>query len=225
MIFDSIRDLEARLAGFVGDVDPGSAKGRKRARILAAATGLFVAQGYRKTNIDEIARAAGIAKGTVYLYFATKAEVLIAAVARAKLGGLALLSDVYEPGISARERLRRWLRASLLTVAGSPLLSRIAAGPQEFAAALADIDPGLRDASFAEYHEFLGGLLDAAVHPRVLAAPERRERIVALDSLRFFAPLLGGEQVRQGLAVERLADLLATMIVDGVHSPGPAAAS
>lgn len=216
MVFRSLRDLEDRLTGFIGDVDPNSPKGSKRARILAAATDLFITQGYRKTNIDEIARAAAIAKGTVYLYFATKADVLLAAVAYEKRRGLALLGDVFDPAASGRERLRRYVRAALLMVAGSPLLTRVAAGEQEFAAVLADVDPALRTASLADHHEFLGGLLDAAVHPQVLTPELRRERIVALDAIRFFAPKLRSEQVHHGLGVERLAEVLATVLVDGV---------
>jgi AcrR family transcriptional regulator len=44
----------------------------KRAAILAAALKLFGQYGFRRTSIDDIAREAGIAKGTVYLYVETK---------------------------------------------------------------------------------------------------------------------------------------------------------
>lgn len=43
--------------------------------ILAAAGRLFTQFGYRRTAMDDIAREAGMAKGTLYLYFAGKAEV------------------------------------------------------------------------------------------------------------------------------------------------------
>lgn len=45
----------------------------KREAILAAALGLFGRYGYRRTSIDDIAREAGIAKGTVYLHVESKA--------------------------------------------------------------------------------------------------------------------------------------------------------
>ncbi len=45
--------------------------GKERA-ILDAAMRLFSQRGYRKTSIEEIAAAAGIGKGTVYLYFESK---------------------------------------------------------------------------------------------------------------------------------------------------------
>ncbi len=44
----------------------------KARRILAAATSLFARYGYKRTSIDDIAREAEIAKGTIYLYFDSK---------------------------------------------------------------------------------------------------------------------------------------------------------
>jgi AcrR family transcriptional regulator len=53
----------------------------KRATILDAAIGLFSRYGFKRTSIDDVAREAGIAKGTVYLYFENK-EVLFTEVCR-----------------------------------------------------------------------------------------------------------------------------------------------
>ncbi|MCL6261792.1 TetR/AcrR family transcriptional regulator [Craterilacuibacter sp. RT1T] len=52
--------------------------------ILDAALALFVEKGYSATKIDDIARAAGVTKGTPYLYFPSKADIL-KAVVREKL--------------------------------------------------------------------------------------------------------------------------------------------
>lgn len=51
----------------------------KRARILAAAERLYLRYGIRRTSIDDVAHEAGIAKGTIYLYYDSK-ETLNAAV-------------------------------------------------------------------------------------------------------------------------------------------------
>jgi AcrR family transcriptional regulator len=48
---------------------------KRRAAILDAALKLFSQYGYRRTSIDDIARAAEIAKGTVYLSFKSKEEI------------------------------------------------------------------------------------------------------------------------------------------------------
>src|SRR5438445_2606103 len=48
----------------------------KRTAILDAARDLFSRKGYEETTIAEIAQAAGVAVGTVYLYFRNKHELL-----------------------------------------------------------------------------------------------------------------------------------------------------
>ena len=52
----------------------------KRAAILDAALGEFLSNGVRASRVEDIARLAGVAKGTLYLYFPSK-ESLLAALA------------------------------------------------------------------------------------------------------------------------------------------------
>jgi AcrR family transcriptional regulator len=84
---------------------------RKDARpgeILAAARAVFLEAGFAAARVDEIARGAGVSKGTVYLYFPTK-EALFEAVVKADflpvIEGLrsAIASD---PDASAIDQLR-----------------------------------------------------------------------------------------------------------------------
>jgi len=61
---------------------------RKEARpseILAAALDNFIERGYAATKLDDVAKRAGITKGTLYLYFPNKEE-LFKAVVREALG-------------------------------------------------------------------------------------------------------------------------------------------
>jgi AcrR family transcriptional regulator len=48
-----------------------------RARIREAANQLFLEQGYEATTVDAIVAAAGISKGTFYLYFERKEDLLL----------------------------------------------------------------------------------------------------------------------------------------------------
>ncbi len=67
---------------------------RKQARpseIIAAALDLFVERGYAATKLEDVARRAGVTKGTMYLYFDSK-ENLFRAVVRDALG------PIYEAG-------------------------------------------------------------------------------------------------------------------------------
>ena len=52
--------------------------GNKRERIIAAAAKLFGDKGYHDTTTAEIAESAGVAAGTIYIYFSSKEELLVA---------------------------------------------------------------------------------------------------------------------------------------------------
>ena len=49
----------------------------KRERILRAAVKVFARKGFYAARVSEIAKAAGVADGTIYLYFENKDDVLI----------------------------------------------------------------------------------------------------------------------------------------------------
>jgi AcrR family transcriptional regulator len=56
---------------------------RKEARpseLLAAALDLFVERGFAATKLDDVAARAGVSKGTLYLYFASKEELFKAVI-------------------------------------------------------------------------------------------------------------------------------------------------
>lgn len=55
--------------------------GRER-RIMDAAAGLFARHGFDKTTVDEIADAAGVSKGAIYLHFESKDALFEAVLAR-----------------------------------------------------------------------------------------------------------------------------------------------
>jgi AcrR family transcriptional regulator len=57
----------------------------RRAQILEAALRVFSRDGFHDAKVDAIAREAGVAKGTIYLYFATKEAILSALVAQYSL--------------------------------------------------------------------------------------------------------------------------------------------
>lgn len=82
----------------------------KRAAILDAATAIFAKRGFFGSQVADVARAAGIAAGTVYLYFRSKDEILTSIFDRTMQEaideGRAALADVGDPV----ERLRKIAR-------------------------------------------------------------------------------------------------------------------
>jgi len=69
---------------------------QKRKLILDAAESLFAKHGYHSTEVEEIAKTAGMAKGTIYNYFKSKESILISVFEE----GVHELSLTMEAGIS-----------------------------------------------------------------------------------------------------------------------------
>src|SRR3954468_7439635 len=57
--------------------DRGERGGDKRERILVAAERIFARHGFFAARVSEIAKEAGVADGTIYLYFKSKDDLLI----------------------------------------------------------------------------------------------------------------------------------------------------
>lgn len=74
--------------------------------ILRAAEELLLECGYQETSIDDIAARVGIAKGTVYLHFASKEDIVIALVERGTHEALCSLEPIFHSDDSPREKLR-----------------------------------------------------------------------------------------------------------------------
>ncbi len=81
--------------------------GDKRVAILRAATRVFARHGYFNSKVADIARAAQVADGTVYLYFKSKEEILHSIfdqnMAEAIAAGRKLIENLDDP----RQKLRR----------------------------------------------------------------------------------------------------------------------
>ena len=161
-------------------------KSLRRGEILAAARKVFGAHGYDNATLDEVAREAEFAKGTLYSYFDSKADLFAALVehefdefednikqvlarqpdaVEAARAGIAVLlsffqsrSDFYRVAISLRETGKREEADKIRRVVKKRL------------SALADLlgsrfAEGIRDSFFKEYDaRFLGFLLLGTVH-------------------------------------------------------------
>ncbi len=87
--------------------NPRAAVPDKREAIMRAATQVFAANGYANSKVADIARRAGVADGTVYLYFRSKEEILHSIFDRhageALVEGRKQIAELTD----AREKLRR----------------------------------------------------------------------------------------------------------------------
>src|SRR6201988_1362119 len=83
------------------------AGGDKREAILRAAISVFAHNGYFNSKVADIAREAGVADGTVYLYFKSKEEILHSIFDRSVDEALAAARKQIELISDPRDKLRR----------------------------------------------------------------------------------------------------------------------
>ena len=88
---------------------PRSLKEKQRqereALILQAAEEVLMEKGYHETSIDEIAARVGIAKGTVYLHFPSKEDLVIAIFERDLQQLLQYIDSTMDSTLTAREKI------------------------------------------------------------------------------------------------------------------------
>lgn len=85
---------------------------RKEARpseIIHAALRLFIQRGFAATKLDDIARQAGVTKGTLYLYFSSKEELFKAAVRETVVPSIQLAEQVVADSTQTASELLRCL--------------------------------------------------------------------------------------------------------------------
>jgi AcrR family transcriptional regulator len=151
----------------------GVTPGQTRARLLRAAADVFAERGYDGTRVVDIAAAAGVSNGALYAHFASKAELLVAAL---RVHGRRVLADLLaaDPSrpvtdlllqvgqsLPRRADARGYLAVEALVAARR---DREVAGPmRDYMGERADWLAGLVQAGQAE------GDLDAGVSPGALA--------------------------------------------------------
>jgi len=201
---------------FAPEENPEDPKERKRQRILRIATELFVHHGYRKTSMSDVAHRAQVAKGTVYLYFKNKAELLMQAISDEKIRYARRLQPLLAAPLPPADKLKLWLRIALMMTAEVPLLARLLSGDQELLAVLEDADEILGVRTMELQLGFITTLLQDAIAGSAWTPEMVRDRARVLLSVVYQAGSAADDRMRFGLSVEQYATYLAEILVDGI---------
>jgi AcrR family transcriptional regulator len=95
----------------------------KRRRLVESAAALFSRSGFEGVGVDDIASRAGVAKGTVYLYFQSKADLFRAVLI--ELGERLNATSLEQPAPTGDDVLRHFVRRHLALADESPDLFRL----------------------------------------------------------------------------------------------------
>jgi TetR/AcrR family transcriptional regulator, fatty acid metabolism regulator protein len=99
--------------------------GGKRERILDAAVRVFARKGFHATRVSEVAKAAGVADGTIYLYFESKDHLLVSLLEHRIERLLEYLERELPRAPSASHRLQRIIELQLGLLEGERDLAEV----------------------------------------------------------------------------------------------------
>ena len=146
------------------------AKAEKRRRIVDAAVEVFADKGFFGARVSEIAEVAGVADGTIYLYFKSKDDILIS-LFREKMTEIlhrfaAMLAQTDDP----EQKVRRYISEHLALVAEQPKLMQVLTVELRQSAQRLDrriVDGSVREVEAAQGGEAGQEVEPSPLHPRV----------------------------------------------------------
>jgi len=193
----------------------------KRERILRAAIKVFARKGFYATRVSEIAKAAGVADGTIYLYFENKDDVLVSIFEDRITKLLAVLRSEIDGAETFDEKLRVVVERQLGLLEGQRDLAEV-------------VTVNLRQSSrllkqyaaplFTEYLDLIASVI-ALGQAEGIVDPELSPRIVAtglwgaLDGIAL-TWALGGKSTKPE-ALRRGASQIASVFLAGVRRERP----
>jgi AcrR family transcriptional regulator len=190
--------------------------------VLDAALDLFIEKGFAATRVEDIAKRAGISKGAVYLYFASKEKILEGIVRRAVVP----IADSALAFIEGYEGDPRIVITMVLKMLGTKLSEpRLLAIPQLVFREVLGF-PELADVYRREVLDkvipVVEGLIRRGVDQGYLRAvdPELTIRSIIGPIMLHVAMMeVFGITTKDGFAVEKLIDNHLSILFDGLSAP------
>jgi TetR/AcrR family fatty acid metabolism transcriptional regulator len=187
----------------------------KRESILRAATRVFARNGYFNSKVADIARAAGVADGTVYLYFKSKEEILHSIfdqnMAEAIAADRKLIDKLRDP----REKLRRIATLHLERLGADRDLAVV------FQVELRGSTKFMEEFSAAGFAEYLG-LLRAIFEEGQRSGVFRKELNAKVAAKIFFGALdeMATNWIisKRSYKLEPMADVVMDVFLNGVSA-------
>ncbi|HEV8584080.1 MAG TPA: TetR/AcrR family transcriptional regulator [Methylomirabilota bacterium] len=189
----------------------------KPQQIIDAAVRVFARNGFYNSRVSDIAREAGIASGTIYLYFKTKDEILVTLFRDKMAGFVATLRKEIAGEPDAPSRLRRLIRLHFETLEANADMAEVVQvelrqGQKFFRGASAH--------EISAYFDLIGAVLqegvDAGVFRRDLPVKVATKMLFgAMDQLTT-SWVLG----KRGYRLADAAEPVATLFLKGVTHDG-----
>jgi TetR/AcrR family fatty acid metabolism transcriptional regulator len=200
--------------------------GDKRERILSAAERIFARHGFFAAKVSDVAKEAGVADGTIYLYFKSKDDLLISLFERRMLE-LTEALQAATAGKPPREQLHAFIRTYLEKVHDEPAATEV------LTIELRQSSKFMKEyenPAFADFLRMLGGIIAAAqadgeITSSIPAHVAARMIFGVLDELALAwvlakAPFGGGAAGARPkkFDIVRAADWVITLVTTGLEA-------
>ncbi len=189
--------------------------GGKRESILRAATRVFARNGYFNSKVADIARAGGVADGTVYLYFKSKEEILHSIFDQNMAEAFAAHRKLIDKLSDAREKLRRIATLHLERLGADRDLAVV------FQVELRGSTKFMQEFSAAGFAEYLG-LLRTIFEEGQRAGVFRKELNAKVAAKIFFGALdeMATNWIisKRSYKLEPMADVVMDVFLNGVSA-------
>jgi TetR/AcrR family fatty acid metabolism transcriptional regulator len=189
----------------------------KPEQIIDAAIRVFARNGYYNSRVSDIAREAGIASGTIYLYFKTKDEILVRLFRDKMAAFVAHLRGQIASEHDPVARIRRLVRVHFEVLEGNPALAEVVQ---------VELRQGQKFFRGASAHEISAyfELIASVLQEGVASGQMRRDLPVKIATKMLFGAM---DQVatswvlgKRGYRLVDAADEVATIFLKGVTCDG-----
>jgi TetR/AcrR family fatty acid metabolism transcriptional regulator len=109
----------------MGGKNSNDKKAEKYERILDAAVKVFAKKGFYQSRVSDIAREAGVADGTIYLYFKNKDDILISIFEEKMRNAISIFQRELSQEENALSKLKRFVRVHLSLFKENPELAAV----------------------------------------------------------------------------------------------------
>ncbi len=155
-------------------------------RLLQVGRERFARYGLRKTNVEELARAAGISKGAFYLFYGSKEELYFDVLSQVEAEIQAgLLEAVRNSEEASRVSFKRFLVTALSVLKTHPFFAN--ANSEDYQHLLRSMPPEQLQEAARKDEAFVSDLLSAWAEKRVFVRYEPRVVSAALRALVFIS--------------------------------------
>lgn len=139
-------------------VDENKASPEKYRRIIHAAIKVFAQKGFYNAKVADVARAADVADGTIYLYFKNKDDLLISIFEHSMEHFIRRAGEELAKFASPEEKLGRFIALHLESVRDYPQLSQVL---QIELRSSTKFMKEYTPSKFLEYLDLLGGIIES----------------------------------------------------------------